>query len=84
MNIQVRFFASLRESLECDELALRLADGSTTEDLLVHITRRIGDTASVLLSTNNVRVAINKEIRELPVALRDGDEVAFMPPVTGG
>ena len=84
MKIQVRFFASLRESLECGELDLMLDDGSTTEDLLNHITRRIGAVAMELLSSSNVRVAINKEIRDLPAILNDGDEVAFMPPITGG
>jgi len=44
----------------------------------------VNDAAFAALSAPNVRIAVNKEFVEGGCTLRDGDEVAFMPPITGG
>jgi len=86
MNIQVLFFASLREALGVAGLTLTLVDGSLDE-LHARLAEELGDAARVLLE-DNVRMARNQELQDaealISLRLCDGDELAFLPPVTGG
>ncbi len=77
MSITVKFFASLRE-------VIGKADTDITAD-------NIGTAANVwaIVTDNhapisNMLVAINMEYASLDDTVKDGDEVAFFPPVTGG
>ena len=40
--------------------------------------------AFIEITAKNVKVALNQELIDGSVAVSDGDEVAFLPPVTGG
>lgn len=83
MRVTVRYFASLREALGPQE-SLELADGATVgaaRDLLI---ARGGRHAEVLARGRAVRCALDQVLVEEPAALRDGAELAFFPPVTGG
>jgi molybdopterin synthase sulfur carrier subunit len=84
MRIQVRFFASLRDALGTDVLELVLAEG-TLGCLRSALDDQLGAVAS-LLWANNVRLAHNHTLVSAPAALQlaQGDELAFLPPVTGG
>ena len=85
MNIRVLFFASLRESTGVESLTVALAEGSYNA-LRTELTARLGDAADALW-VDNVRVAHNQELiaeAATSLAVSDGDEVAFLPPVTGG
>ena len=42
------------------------------------------DEAFVEITAKNVKVALNQELIDDSAAISDGDEVAFLPPVTGG
>lgn len=80
INIQVKinFFASLREELQLDETTLNLdMDKATVTDVWVKATQH----AKI---PNNVLIAINQEYVSAKSQVKDGDEVAFFPPVTGG
>ncbi|MGH8598856.1 MAG: MoaD/ThiS family protein [Gammaproteobacteria bacterium] len=46
--------------------------------------RRFGDDFAAALTAPNIRVALNQEFVVGQCTVRDGDEVAFMPPITGG
>jgi sulfur-carrier protein len=81
--IKVRFFAALREKVGRDSLDVRTRGGDLM-DLLEHLRSLVNDAAFAALSAPNVRIAVNKEFVEGGFTLRDGDEVAFMPPITGG
>jgi molybdopterin synthase sulfur carrier subunit len=83
MMIKVRFFAALREKVGCDSLDVCMR-GSDLMDLLEPLRRLVDDAAFTALSAANVRIAVNREFVEGSCTLRDGDEVAFMPPITGG
>jgi len=77
MAIKVKFFASLREQLDNDVKSVE-AEGLRT----------VGDvwekaTGTPLLPTH-VLCSVNLEHREPHESVKDGDEVAFFPPVTGG
>lgn len=77
MRIHVRFFASLRERLGMAELELSLPDDATVA--------QVWEQAAAAQSVpEQVLAARNMEYVELSATLRDGDEVAFFPPVTGG
>ena len=85
MKIHVLFFASLREAVGEERVALELADGSFAE-LRSRLTATLGKQSDVLWA-DNVRLARNQELLTAEVdslEFADGDELAFLPPVTGG
>lgn len=84
MNVEVWFFASLREAAGCEALRLELAEPAGVEDLMRALGEQLAPTAVTALRAENVRVAVNQELARPPFTLADGDEVAFLPPVTGG
>ena len=85
MKLQLRFFASLREGLGLsEELVSVPAAVVTTADLRAWLMQR-GEVWSQLLNSERaLRCAVNQYIAAENIALSDGDEVAFFPPVTGG
>jgi len=84
MMIRVRFFAALRESLGIDSLDVTSAANTDLSGLLEHIRRMLGDAAVAALCAPDVRVALNREFVVGECVMKDGDEIAFMPPITGG
>ena len=84
MAIRILYFASLRESVGQSEEELPLPDGvSNVEQLRTQLGARGGGWGT-LESDKNLRVAVNQRMADPAAPLRDGDEVAFFPPVTGG
>lgn len=79
--VKVLFFASLREDVGCSELEARAAD---TAELMTVLAAQMPVEAMQILSQTNVRIAVNQQLIEGTVPLQAGDEVAFLPPVTGG
>jgi molybdopterin converting factor subunit 1 len=79
--VKVRFFARLREQAGVETEPLRVAPGSTVADVY-DIMRR----AHPALESDHasVRGAINQEFRDWTATVSEGDEVAFIPPVSGG
>jgi sulfur-carrier protein len=83
--LQLRFFASIRERL--GRGALELAHDPACADVDALIARL--DAAELpgcaqWLRAPNTLVAVNRVVADRAAALRDGDEIAFYPPVTGG
>lgn len=82
--LTVRFFARLRETLDCEELQLSLGDRpQTVSDIRRQLAER-GDIWASALGEENIIVAVNLAVVVDDPALEDGDELAFFPPVTGG
>jgi len=77
MNIQVKFFASLRERMGRSEDRVP-ADGIRT---VAEVWERVANGQPF---PPNTLAAVNMEYCALDRTVRPGDEVAFFPPVTGG
>ena len=75
------FFAQLRDWVGADELTVTLPQGSTGRDLIRRLIQR-HPKAEGLLEVS--RLAVNREYVSTDASLRDGDEVAVIPPVSGG
>ena len=83
--IDVLFFASIREQLGTGRLSLPLeAEHSTITSLRKHLIADQGGSWGDVLCADNVVIAVNQEVVNDQYVLRDGDELAFFPPVTGG
>ena len=83
-SVSVRFFASLRDTLDCGALDLTIEAPAGLEQLLDAIDAALPDARTDCLRAENVRVAVNQAFAAVPIVLTDGDEVGFLPPVTGG
>lgn len=83
--ITILYFARLREILgtEREELAL---PGNVSDVAAVRRTLlgRGGAWAEALAENRRIRAAVNQAMASDGTAVRDGDEIAFFPPVTGG
>ncbi|WP_201348425.1 molybdopterin converting factor subunit 1 [Neptunomonas japonica] len=79
------FFASVREQLGVGQVDLEWdANLSTVAHLLAALVKEEGDAWERVLMRPNLLVAINQEMASLEASIKDGDEIAFFPPVTGG
>ena len=81
MKIKILFFASCRDIVGTKELDLEVQEGFRAGDLK----RNLLEEYPRLSALNDVlSVAINAEYVDESVLLNPGDEVAFIPPVSGG
>jgi molybdopterin converting factor subunit 1 len=81
ISVHVKLFAVAKDLVGTGETELSLHDGSRASNVLDHFLR-----ANPGLSSwkNHLRVAVNAEYVELNHRLQNGDEVAIIPPVSGG
>jgi molybdopterin synthase sulfur carrier subunit len=85
MKIQLRFFASVRESLERSEETVELPEQvKTVGDVRQWLIARGDVWAEVLGEGRSLRMAYNQQMTNADTLISDGAEVAFFPPVTGG
>lgn len=81
MQIKILLFATLKDIAGSAHLTLAVPDGSTVDDVrraLAGNDPRLEDNVKAALASLNQEYAFGNEI------VRDGDEVAFFPPVSGG
>ena len=81
MKVNVRFFALYRERAGASERSWQLPGGATLADLLREIRAAYPGLAP---PTVDIVAAVNEEYAEGGIVLREGDEVALIPPVSGG
>ena len=81
MTIRTLFFASYRDVAGTDQLDVELTGAARVYDLVASLRGRGGSWTGL---PEQPVVAVNLEYASLSTALRDGDEVAFIPPVSGG
>jgi molybdopterin synthase sulfur carrier subunit len=83
VTLRVRYFASIREALGQGSEPLQTRSG-TLGALRDELIARGEPYASALARGKVVRMALDQEMSDESAALREGCEVAFFPPVTGG
>jgi len=81
MDVTVRLFASLREYAGAGTLALQLGDGATVADAIARL--REGALAGLPVNASFVAAVAREYVRE-DHQLAEGDELALVPPVSGG
>ena len=81
MRITIRLFARLREIAGAPELSRELRDGATAWHAWDHLA---GEFPAIAEYGATVSCAVNEEYARLTTPLHDGDEIAFLPPVSGG
>jgi molybdopterin synthase sulfur carrier subunit len=82
VSIQVLYFASLKEALGKSGESLDLPAGITTVGALRDWL--VAEGRGALATAKNLRCAVNQDMAGLDAPVREGDEIAFFPPVTGG
>jgi molybdopterin converting factor subunit 1 len=90
MRVKVLYFGMLRDKFGGPDEAVELPDGAAVGDLLRILRER---TSKQEMATRvdfeqrlwrSLAVAVNREYGSASIVLRDGDEVALLPPVSGG
>lgn len=82
--IRIRLFGKFSDLIAGgDELSVSAETITCVEDIFRYCAEKI-PTVYAQISEPQVMVAVNQEIVSREAAVKDGDEVAFLPPVTGG
>jgi molybdopterin synthase catalytic subunit len=82
MLVRVRLFATLRERAGSGSIEIELSEGATVADALAAVSGfdGLGDVIGCI----PVVMAVNREYADRDRALSEGDELALIPPVSGG
>ncbi len=86
MKINILFFAGIREMFGIREKCIEIKESKTSPEKLLKFLseKEQGSWVALLNSKDSIRVAINQEISNWGDPLKDGDELAIFPPITGG
>ena len=80
--LRILFFAQTRELIGLDAIEVN-ENFATVEELRQYLATK-GDKWALALQSDKLLVAINQTLMPLESAVKNGDEIAFFPPVTGG
>lgn len=81
--ITVLFFAQVREKIGRTQIQLTDRTNMTTESIRQQLS--VTDVSwQQALEKDNLLVAVNQTLSDWETSVRDGDEIAFFPPITGG
>jgi molybdopterin converting factor subunit 1 len=81
MLIKVRLFATLRQMAGWSGKELEAPEGSSVQDLILQLEQEY---PSLTLTGRTFYIAVNEEYAQPGRVLQAGDEVALLPPVSGG
>lgn len=81
MRVRVLFFGVLKEIFAREDEVLDLKDGTRVGELTTLYEARIGTRREL---TRCMAIAVNREYARAEQTLYEGDEVALLPPVSGG
>lgn len=81
MQVNVKLFAALRDKAGCDQMTLELPDGATVAAAREAIA---GQAPAIGPMLGRIAFALNRRYAQADAELRDGDELALIPPVSGG
>lgn len=81
--ITLKYFASLKSIAGKEEERLDLGNETTVQklsEILAKTTPQIGE----MIQGKKILVSVNQDVATLDTVIHDGDEVAFLPPFSGG
>ena len=81
MRVTVRLFARLRELVGAGDLAVEVPSDATVADVWAAL---VAAHPAAAVYARSVSCAVNLDYAKMTAPVRDGDEVAFLPPVSGG
>jgi molybdopterin synthase catalytic subunit len=81
VHVTIRLFARLRELAGRAETTLELLEGATARDAWAALIERYPEMQAY---SSSISCAVNEDYSRMSAPLRDGDDVAFLPPVSGG
>jgi len=81
LHVNLRFFAVVRERIGESERTIDLPAGSRVSDVLAYVEGQFSELAPLFRTSMVMR---NQEYVDPDEPLADGDEIAFIPPVSGG
>lgn len=81
MQVRVRYFAALRETMGRDDETLELGDGADVAAARARLAERSPAAAAIL---PRCVAAVNRAYVAVETPLKDGDELVFIPPLGGG
>ncbi len=81
MRVTVRLFARLRDLAGAAELVRDVPEPATVRSVWTSLT---ADVPALAEYEQTMSVAVNAEYARMAASVHDGDEVAFLPPVSGG
>jgi molybdopterin converting factor subunit 1 len=81
MRITIRLFARLRDIAGAAELSREIAAGATASDVWRTL---VGEFPELAAYDSLISTAVNADYAKMSTRLSDNDEVAFLPPVSGG
>jgi sulfur-carrier protein len=81
--ITVKFFASLKTIAEKEEEQIEVQSPISMDqlsDIISKTSPKMGD----IIRDNKIMISVNQEMADADTVIHDGDEVAFLPPFSGG
>lgn len=81
VRVRVKFYSSFREVTGTPEMYLDMSMDSTVNDLVAKLLNMF---PKLRLQSDEIVVSLNKRSVPMDSILKEGDEVSFLPPVTGG
>ena len=81
MRVTVRLFARLRDLVGTGELAREAAAGATVRSVWDAL---VADYPAIAPYAESMSCAVNADYARMTTAVAEGDEIAFLPPVSGG
>ncbi|MEO8736908.1 MAG: molybdopterin converting factor subunit 1 [Edaphobacter sp.] len=81
MRVNVLYFGTLKDLFALEHEALDVPEGATVEVLLSLLRARTSKQSEIWRA---LAVAVNRNYADVATVLQDGDEVALLPPVSGG
>jgi sulfur-carrier protein len=84
VTVTLRLFAAAREAAGCSSAELPLSEVRTIDDVLQAAVARFGEDFATVLATSRVWLNGDEPSDNERTTLHDGDEIAVLPPVSGG
>lgn len=81
ISVSVKLFASVRDIAKVSEATLELPSGSIAEDVVSHFVSQFPTMQDL---RQYIRIAVNESYVDASHPLHNGDDVALIPPVSGG